>query len=294
MSLHWSGTPRPNPRNREPNQPIAAAKSGQYGGCNFRSCDPAMAASTLSRWLRAMRWATSGTPVQRRRVRLEMARMSAGLFGDFPLSEDYKVWRDDAAFMRDYHRLSPGNPYSQDRKWTVREYVRLSNALKGDLAECGCYQGATSFFMRQASTAGELFLFDSFEGLSTPDARDQIETDDVMSWSAGDLNTTQDILRRNLQGLDGVHILQGWIPDRFAEVATRSFRLVHIDVDLYQPTRDSLEFFYPRLVKGGFIVMDDYGFKTCPGAKQAADEFAATVGIGVLHLPTGQGVLSRP
>jgi hypothetical protein len=68
---------------------------------------------------------------------------------------------------------------------------------------------------------------------------------------------------------------------------------VHIDVDLYQPTRDSLAFFYPRLVKGGVIVMDDYGFKTCPGATRAAEELATAQGVGILHLPTGQGVITK-
>ncbi len=252
-----------------------------------------MTKSSASRWLRALKWALTGTAAQRRRVRLELARASAGAFGDYPLSEDYKVWREDAAFLGDYRRLSPGNPYSQDRKWTLREYVRQSNALPGDLAECGCYEGASAFFMCQASTGGELFLFDSFQGLSDAGERDRIDTSDVMSWTAGDMRSAEDRLRQNLAGFEGVNVLAGWIPARFGEVASRRFRLVHVDVDLYQPTRDSLEFFYPRLVEGGVIVMDDYGFQTCPGAMQAADEFAASMGTRVLHLPTGQGVLTR-
>ena len=252
-----------------------------------------MSASSASRWLRALRWAIAGTPVQRRRVRLELARASAGVFGDYPLSEDYRVWREDAAFLRDYQRLSPGNPYSQDRKWTLREYVLMSNGLEGDLAECGCYQGASAFFMAQASSGGQLFLFDSFQGLSAAGDLDKGTPADVMAWNAGDMSSAEDILRRNLAGFDAITILPGWIPERFGEVASRRFRVVHVDVDLYQPTRDSLEFFYPRLVDGGVIVMDDYGFQTCPGAKKAADEYAASMGTRVLHLPTGQGVLAR-
>ena len=81
---------------------------------------------------------------------------------------------------------------------------------------------------------------------------------------------------------------EGWIPDRFGDVAETRFCFVHLDVDLFQPTRDSLGFFYPRMVDGGLIVCDDYGFETCPGARRAVDEFFADrpEPIGV-HLPTG-------
>jgi hypothetical protein len=71
----------------------------------------------------------------------------------------------------------------------------------------------------------------------------------------------------------------GWIPDCFSEVVDRSFCFVHIDVDLYEPTLASLEFFGSRMVPGGIIVCDDYGFETCPGARRAGDEFAAARAI---------------
>ena len=250
---------------------------------------------TPTRLGKAVKWLITGNPAQRRRVRQELARAAAGFFGDFPISEDHKLWRDDRAFLDDFNRMSPENPYSQDRKWTLREYVKLNNALQGDLAECGCYVGTSAFFIAQASTHGKLYLFDSFQGLSAPEATDRNVAESVMPWTegGGDLTASETTLRNNLARYDSVEVLPGWIPERFAEVADRQFRLVHIDVDLYQPTRDSLNFFYPRLVKGGVIVMDDYGFKTCPGATQAADELAASEGIEILHLATGQGVILK-
>ena len=252
-----------------------------------------MTTITASRLGRAIKWLIAGNPAQRRRVRQELARVSAAAYGDFPISDDYKLWREDKQFLDDFNRMSPGNPYSQDRKWTLREYVKLSNALPGDLAECGCYIGTSAFFVAQASTHGTLYLFDSFQGLSDPDPADKSIAANVMPWSAGDLSTSEATLRHNLARYDSIEVLPGWIPERFKEVADRQFRLVHIDVDLYQPTRDSLEFFYPRLVKGGFIVMDDYGFKNCPGATRAADELAAAHATGILLLTTGQGVITK-
>jgi hypothetical protein len=250
---------------------------------------------TPSRLYRAVKWLIAGTSAQRRRVRQELARIAAATFGDFPISEDHKLWRDDKTFFDDFNRMSPENPYSQDRKWTLREYVKFNNALPGDLAECGCYVGTSAFFIAQASTHGKLYLFDSFQGLSAPDATDKNIAESVMPWTegGGDLTASEATLRHNLARYDTIEVFPGWIPERFAEVADHEFRLVHIDVDLYQPTRDSLNFFYPRLVKGGVIVMDDYGFKTCPGATRAADELAASQGIEILHLATGQGVIMK-
>jgi O-methyltransferase len=247
----------------------------------------------LRRHLKALVWLLIGSPAQRRRVRQELARVSAAAFGDFPLSDDYKAWREDRQFLDDYRRLSPGNPYSQDRKWALREFVLSSNHLPGDLAECGCFEGASSYFIASASTHGSLCLFDSFQGISAPQPIDQSEKADVMPWSQGDLSSPMDTVRQNLHGFP-IEIFPGWIPERFQEVANRHFRLVHIDVDLYEPTRQSIEFFFERLVAGGYIVMDDYGLQTCPGARKAADEFAESKGTRVLHLPTGQGILIKP
>ena len=67
--------------------------------------------------------------------------------------------------------------------------------------------------------------------------------------------------------------IKGGYPKDFIEVDNDEFIFVHIDVDLYQPTLDSLEFFYPRLHKGGVIVIDDYGYTQFPGAKKSVDEF---------------------
>ena len=85
-------------------------------------------------------------------------------------------------------------------------------------------------------------------------------------------------------------MLSGWIPSRFADVSAERFAFVHIDVDLYQPTRDSLTFFYERMLPGGIVLCDDYGFASCPGALRAMDEFFAGRPETIIHLPTGQGM----
>jgi O-methyltransferase len=205
------------------------------------------------------------------------------------LGESSKACWDDSDFVADYLRLCAGNRRSFERKYLVAELVKGLGHVAGDLAECGVYTGATAFFMLQACRAAghprSLHLFDSFEGLSAP------ESPDGAYWRGGDLAVPEAEARATLAGFDDVHVYRGWIPDRFSEVADRRFAFVHIDVDLYQPTLDSLAFFYPRVSPGGIIVCDDYGFTTCPGATQAVTEFMRDKPERVAHLPTGQGVV---
>ncbi len=88
-----------------------------------------------------------------------------GFIGDFG-----KVCWDDEAFVTDYLRLVPGNRRSFERKYVVSQLVMAIGHVRGDLAECGVYNGATAYFMaRAAEMSGaprRLHLFDSFEGLS--------------------------------------------------------------------------------------------------------------------------------
>ena len=68
---------------------------------------------------------------------------------------------------------------------------------------------------------------------------------------------------------------------------------VHVDLDLYEPTRAALAYAYDRMSPGGLVLCDGYGFATCPGARQAVDEFMASRQEPVVHLPTGQGLVLR-
>ena len=242
---------------------------------------------------KAFFWLFFGTPVQQRRVRQELAHYATKCFGDFPIFEDNKIWREDRDFLANYRRLCPDNPYSQDRKFTLREFARFTKNIPGAMAECGCFEGASAYFMAKECPQTELHLFDSFAGLSTPQTQDTMSGAGVPYWKQGDLSAREQVLFERLKEFSQIKVHKGWIPERFPAVEKLGFRLVHIDVDLYQPTLDSLVFFYPRLSPGGVIVIDDYGFSTCPGAYKAVNDFCAGQKIPVLHLPTGQGVVFR-
>ena len=247
----------------------------------------------IGRYLKAPLWLLSSTPYKRTRVLQEFARLSASAFGDFPVLEADRLWREDREFFRNYKSVAPENPFSEDRNYTLREFIRFTEDVPGDIVECGCYKGASAWFMANEVPDTTLHLFDSFEGVSVPDERDIKSGLSESYWKSGNMRASEEDVRLTLSDFNNVSIYQGWIPERFQEVADLSFRLIHIDVDLYQPTLDSLNFFYPRLSIGGVIVMDDYGSTRCPGATLAAQKFAKVTNEKIIHLTTAQGIIIK-
>jgi len=184
----------------------------------------------------------------------------------------------------------------------MRQFERCL-ALDGLVAECGCFKGLSSFLMcsrlRQhdgAFTGRGYQIFDSFEGLSAPQAEDALGADSgasaphALDVQAGRFAARLDDVKRALAPFPGIAYFPGWIPNAFPKEGGAPCRFVHVDVDLYQPTRDSLEHFWPRLVPGGLMVCDDYNW---PGGKRAVDEFCRARGIALEITPTQQAVMRR-
>ena len=67
-----------------------------------------------------------------------------------------------------------------------------------------------------------------------------------------------------------------------------------IDMNIAYPERLAIEYFWPKLVTGAVVVLDDYAWKGYEDQKATMDEFAATIGVEILTLPTGQGLLLKP
>lgn len=249
---------------------------------------------------RRARWLFDGVagrdPVARQEARHTLLVRLAERSG-FRIYNKDLLWHDDPEFLAAWRDFPESTPSIHDRKFTLLSIARSLRGLPGDSAECGVFAGGSSYLMCNAldgRPGAEHHLFDSFEGLSTPEEVDRPQEAGARGWAVGDLAVAEERAAANLARFDFVRFHRGWIPDRFEDVADRVFCLVHVDVDLYQPTRDSLEFFYPRLVEGGMIVCDDYGFTTCPGATRACDEYAAGTPQGrMIHLTTGQGLLIK-
>lgn len=216
-------------------------------------------------------------------------KLQRSLLPEFVIADHGRVILKDKHFRKIFSRFSDDNWTSFERKWNLREFLRLTKGVTGDLVECGVFRGGSAYLMCEfaAQTAKQVHLFDSFAGLSKPDAGEDFH------WTEGDLRVSEEEVIANLSEFDCFHTYKGWIPERFAEVADRRFSFLHVDVDLEKPTRDSLAFFYPRLSPGGVVVLDDHGSEMCPGARRAANEYFQQSGQEVIDLATGQGLVIK-
>jgi hypothetical protein len=201
-------------------------------------------------------------------------------------------WWSDPTFNAYLERFNERELFQSPHRWAMYQLLRLIEAVPGDTAECGVFEGAGSYLICKANAQSSRFqrhhfMFDSFEGLSQPTAEDGIY------WEGGAMLAPLEKVQANLAGFSNISFHKGWIPQRFPDVEDRCFAFVHIDVDLYEPTRDSMAFFYPRVNEGGILLCDDYGLSTCPGATETIDQFLADKPERMLVLPAGGGFLIK-
>jgi len=88
---------------------------------------------------------------------------------------------------------------------------------------------------------------------------------------------------------------QGHIPESFSKpsASPNSIRYLHIDLNSAKPTLDTLDLFFPKLVKGGVILFDDYGWTGHEDAKKAIDAYFSDKPGMLMKLPTGQAIYYR-
>ena len=194
-----------------------------------------------------------------------------------------RVIRDDRTYL------------NFDRIYTLWQAVESLPSAARAVAEVGVYRGGSAWFVAEAlrRTDREMpfYVCDTFQG--------HVEVDERLDGlhRPGDQFTRvkAEKVAKYLRGFPFVRMEVGDIRDTAPTFENESaFGLVHLDVDVYPITRFCLDFFGPRMVPGGVIVMDDYGTTTCEGVKQAVDEFKANnPGFRVLHLLTGQAVVTK-
>lgn len=180
-----------------------------------------------------------------------------------------------------------------DRLYTLWQAVHAAPADQ-PVIEIGSYLGGSARFISQALTAAArsplFYVCDTFAGHAQTDP----EIDTSHHDSGKFENTTAEATAAYLAGYPALELVVGDIVATSGQIPERTFGLVHLDVDVYPTTDYCLRFFAPRLAEGAVMVIDDYGFITCPGVKRAADEFVAEFPeFRLWHLLTGQAILSR-
>lgn len=184
----------------------------------------------------------------------------------------------------------------------TRHVVRHN--IPGDIVECGVWRGGSMQACAKAllalgETDRDLHLFDTFEGMPPPTAedlrRDGKSAEDLLAaqgkdrpiWAIASLEDVQAGFEQVPYPGERVHYVQGMVEATVPQQAPEQISILRLDTDWYASTKHELEFLYPRLVSGGVLLIDDYGY--WQGSRQAVDEFLEKTGERLLMLRMDEG-----
>lgn len=159
--------------------------------------------------------------------------------------------------------------------------------IKGVVAEAGVYRGEFASYINRFFCDRKIYLFDTFEGFDLKD----IEVDRMKGYTLMNAgyygNTSINMVLNRMPFVDKVVIKKGYFPDTTKELDEQQFCFISLDMDLYQPIKAGLEYFYPRLTKGGYIFVHDcnIGHVNYKGARIALLEFTKKENIGYVMMP---------
>ncbi|HVL95274.1 MAG TPA: TylF/MycF/NovP-related O-methyltransferase [Solirubrobacteraceae bacterium] len=213
-----------------------------------------------------------------------------------PLPADY----DDATAetIRRVRRHTMTSPARLEALVRAVEHVAVA-PVPGAIVECGVWRGGSMMaaaltLRRLGVTDRDLYLFDTFSGMTAPTPEDVDSAYDGFSLQAmwrrrrrGDMNwigVPADEVRAAMDSTGypaaRVHLVEGPVEETVPARAPEEIALLRLDTDWYASTRHEMEHLYPRLVPGGVLVLDDYGHYA--GARRAVDEFLAARGESLL------------
>jgi O-methyltransferase len=200
-------------------------------------------------------------------------------------------------FLELYALCREATMTSIERMYALYNAARhvVTNGIEGDFAECGVWRGGSVMLMahtllRLGRTDRELWLYDTFAGMTPPSAKDVQEMTgrDAGDILAGSPKTADDpfwgvaprsIVEANLVAtgypMDRVRFVTGDVLATIPATAPERLALLRLDTDWYASTRHELEHLYPRLTRGGVLIVDDYGYWR--GARKATDDYFATL-----------------
>jgi O-methyltransferase len=207
----------------------------------------------------------------------------------------YAPWKADTEFLATYKLIQPNTLVDIYRCWELWTLVDQTAKRDGGILEVGVWRGGSGALMakRVLSTGRNdpVYLCDTFEGVEKAGSLDS-------HYGGGEhSDTSQHIVEDLLRTLEvtNVRILKGIFPDETAariEPEAR-FRLVHIDVDVYQSAKDVMAWIWDRIVPGGIVVYDDYGFQVCQGITKYVNEQRSEKDRMVVHNLNGHAIVIK-
>lgn len=198
----------------------------------------------------------------------------------------------DKATLDTYHKVKPYTMTTPERIASLCNAVNylVKNNIQGDFVECGVWRGGSTMaaidtLIKAGDTKRDIYLYDTFEGMSEPTELDKVFTgtgaDELMNssqkedptsvWCYSALEEVQANVGTLKYPKQLIHYVKGKVEDSIPQTLPGKIALLRLDTDWYESTKHELEHLYPLLVPGGVIIIDDYGH--WEGARKAVDEY---------------------
>lgn len=202
-------------------------------------------------------------------------------------------------FKKAYQAAAATNPWPgftlQWRVHIVCYFASLAKSLPGDFVECGVNTGAYAKAIITYTNFNELektfHLLDTFNGL-VPGLVSQAEKNAGLDDYLKQYKNVYDGVLQTFKN-DKVNIIKGTVPETLPLCTAEKIAYLSIDMNCVEPEIAAANYFYDKVVSGGVIILDDYGFPQHINQKIAFDEFARQKGFDILSLPTGQGIIIK-
>ncbi|MHC4948148.1 MAG: TylF/MycF/NovP-related O-methyltransferase [Planctomycetota bacterium] len=200
----------------------------------------------------------------------------------------------DEGFAELCRRCGPHSMVSPPRMHSLYQAVRhvVANDVPGAVVECGVWRGGCMMLAalalgRLGDTSRSLYLYDTFRGMPPPDAADGPVARERWSlnqkrggWCASSLDEVQRNMARTGYPAERIRYVEGKVEETIPGVAPDEIAILRLDTDWHGSTLHELEHLYPRLARGGVLLVDDYGH--WPGVRTAVDEYIERERIDIL------------
>ena len=204
----------------------------------------------------------------------------------------------------DVQIINSVKPYTMtnaERIFSLIQSVRyvVKNNIPGDIVECGVWRGgsmmATAKTLLQLNNKEkQLYLFDTFEGMTKPEKIDVSQSNliaseefnntkvdsDSSTWCRASLEDVKSNLFSIGYDKEKIHFIKGKVENTLPSDEIKTISILRLDTDWYKSTKHELIHLFPKISKGGVLIIDDYGF--WQGAKKAVDEYISENNIQIL------------
>ena len=206
----------------------------------------------------------------------------------------YSPWLADKKFREIWPSLRNNTRVDEYKAYSLWQMVEQVKHLEGDLLEVGVWRGGSGCLLaykcQQEKVDAKVYLCDTYEGVVKAGDKDYF-------WTGGEVSDTsvervEKLLRQF--SLENFQVLKGMFPeDTGHHLTSKKFRMCHIDVDVYQSAKDTLNWVWGKLEVGGVIVFDDYGHIQCDGITELVQEESKKADRFVIHNLAGHAIIIK-